>query len=47
MIDSPMGIARSHFGQTTIYKLLSGILDSTILIRKKQLAGQARTWEDK
>ena len=46
MINSLMGIAWSHFGQTTIYKLLSGIVAATTLGCKRQLAGQARTWED-
>lgn len=47
MIDSLMGIARSHFGHSATHKLLSGIVDATTLGCKKQLAGRARAWEDK
>ena len=47
MINSLMGIAWSHCGQSTTHKLLSGIVDATTLGRKKQLAARLRTWEDK
>jgi hypothetical protein len=45
MIDSLMGIAWSHFGQTTICKLLSGIVDATTLVCNKQLPQRPRSWE--
>jgi transcription termination factor Rho len=47
MINSLMGIAWSYCGHITTHKLLSGIVDVTTLGCKKQLAGRARTWEDK
>jgi hypothetical protein len=46
MINSLMGIAWSHFGHSATHKLLSGIVEVTILRCKKQLDGRARTWED-
>jgi hypothetical protein len=45
MSNSLMGIARSHFGQTTIHKLLSGIVDATTPVRKKQLPQRLGSWE--
>ena len=47
MINSLMGIARSHCGHITTHKLLSGIVDITTLGCKRQLAGRTRTWEAK
>jgi hypothetical protein len=47
MIDSLMGIARSHFGHSATHKPLTGIVDATIPGRKKQLAVRAITWETK
>ena len=47
MINSLMGIEWSRCGHYTTHKLLSGIVDATTPVCKKQLAGRARTWEDK
>jgi hypothetical protein len=45
MSNSLMGIARSHFGQTTIHKLLAGIVDATTPACKKQLPQWLGSWE--
>ena len=47
MISSLLGVAWSHCGHITTHKLLSGIVDVRALGCKRQLAGPARTREDK
>jgi hypothetical protein len=47
MINSLMGIAWSHCGHITTYKLLSGIVGITAPGCKRQLEGRTRTWETK